>query len=360
MRQIVLSKMTKTLCIILICVIWCMKGMNIKMAKPIILDVGILHRYGYGKYGEQDFSYTSKKEWDYELPFPLDKKNDGVCECAKIGLNSAILAYSSSEILKNADRMSIGVYCGTAFGGFPKSQKKQCDTLNQSGPNGILPGMSIHSGYHITADMIAIKYHIQGPNMTMVSGRLASAMAFLNAYDDIQDGTVQHAIVTGTESVDEVIIEGLRISGAGGWEGISSGACTVILSNDMAVGKTGKCVYIKSIEMQGDNFLDKNIENAIFMALKSAKLDVSDIRLVVSTQGDVFEERYVVSKVVNKIFHHSMFCPIVFSADLFGDTLGASFVMGMANVFQEHASIGNILLVTFDKNNYVLASIIGR
>lgn len=330
------------------------------MAKPIILGAGFVHRYGYGKYGDQDFSYATKKEWDYELPFSLDEKTHGICECAKIGVNSAMLAYSNSDVLKNADRISLGVYCGTAFGGFPVSQKEQCDTLKQIGPNGILPGMSIHSGYHLTADIIAINYHILGPNMTMVSGRLASAMAFLNACDDIKDGTVQHAVVTGTEFVDDVLAEGLRLSETKGWESVSSGAGTVILSNDEAVEINDKCVYVKAIEMRGDNFLYENIKNVIHMALKSAKLNVGDIGLVVSVQGDVLEERLAVSRVVDEIFHNGKFCPIMFSVDEFGDTLGAGFVMGMATVLQECVSKGNILIVTFDKDNYVLASIIGR
>ncbi len=329
------------------------------MNKPRITGIGIVHRYGYDTRRTTNYSKISKTEWDYDLPFLLTDKYRDLCRCAEIGVNSAMLAYDDFAETREVDKMSLGVYCGTAYGGFPAAQKKQCDALNQFGPNGILPSMSIHSGYHLTADIIAITYGVLGTNMTMVSGRLASGMAFLTAYDDIRQNNIKNAIVVGTEWVDKNLSEGLRIAKSKGWESAASGACTIVLSGEETDTATDMVTYVKSIEVRGGTDLNKNILNAIIAALESAEQKAEDISLIVSTQGNIVEDRLALSQVANKVFHDRIICPIVYSTDIFGDTWGAAFNMGMAIAIQKRVCADNILIVTSDQNRQVIASIIG-
>ena len=329
------------------------------MVKPMITGIGIIHRYGYDKQYIADYSNISKTEWDYDLPFLLTDKYRDICRCAEIGVNSAMLAYDDYADVHKVDKMSLGVYCGTAYGGFPAIQKKQCDALNQNGPSGILPSMSIHSGYHLTADIIAITYGVLGPHMPMVSGRLASGMAFLAAYDDIRQNNIKNAIVIGTEWIDKNLSAGLRIAGAKGWENAASGACTIVLSSNEAAEATEMAICVRSIEVRGGKDLGNNITNAITAALKSAELKAEDISFIVSAQGNQLTDKLVLSQATSEVFRGCTLCPIIYSADVFGDTWGAAFNVGIAAAVQKHKSTENILIVAFDQNGQVIASIIG-
>lgn len=274
-----------------------------------------------------------------ELPLNMEERFRDICYCANIGINAAFLALKNHTLTKDGRHDDWGIYCGTKFGSFTVTQKIQCDSYIKMGPAGITPAQLIHSGYHITADIVAIDYGIAGPNITFTSGSLASGMALMQAFDDIRHRELHGVVCIGSDAVDEMIKTGHKIAGYERLQELSSGACSIIIQSDKEAQAHEMKIrgVIKSVETSGypgvpgkySFHICKTMQKVIQRALKNAELNPEDIDLIVSTMGDSGIERKCFKRIYKGVFGGEPDnTRILMTRKTFGDTMGANAILG--------------------------------
>lgn len=313
----------------------------------VVTGIGFVTRQGFTEqsvwetlcHDVQEVHYTDGNQ--IERPYNYSLQYRGINPCAHTGLNAGELAWkdaSPREIRINRELW--GVYSGTAFGGFTETQRIQCKAFLESGPIGISPALSIHSGFHLTGDIIAIQFGLTGPNTTFTTGRLASGMAFLQAFDDIRFGVVDGAVVVGTESIDPYLVHGHKLLGFADADQLSEGACSVVLES-MSAGMTAKYDgkgIVRSVGCTGvpgkpgtyTRHLWSSLAGAIEQALEEAVATPSDIDAIVSTEGNSVIQRLSYRRAFKKIFGSTM--PenrIIQPKRVLGDTIGANAIFGV-------------------------------
>ena len=274
-----------------------------------------------------------------ETPYNMEDRFRDICYCANIGINAGILALKDHILTEGGKHDDWGIYCGTKLGSFTTTQKIQCNSYIKMGPAGITPAQLIHSGCHITADIVAIDYGIAGPNITFTSGNLASGMALLQAFDDIRNKELQGVVSIGSDAIDDMVITGHKIAGYERLQELSSGACSIIIQSDDGGQAHEKKIrgVIKSVETSGypgtpgkyTFHICKTMQKVIKMALKSANLNPEDIDLMVSTMGDSDIEKACFKRIYKDVFgEESDNTRVLKTRETFGDTMGANASLG--------------------------------
>lgn len=274
-------------------------------------------------------------------PNDLTKRFIGLNASAVFGVGAVKLAWDDAFNSPVAiDRCRWGVYCGTAFGGFTKSEEEQCRELLQNGPGGLLPGVFNNTGYHIIPDIVAIDFKISGANITFVSGELASGMALMQGYDDIKYGDLQGAIVVGVEVKDHLITSGYETLGVKDAGLFSSGACSVLLQSlaecqietiqPRALIRAVETVALPSEAGSLARMVYKSIAAAIDNALNNAGIKAESIDMIVSGEGNGPIEKLNYQKAYLKVFGKKKLAPWIFDAQkALGNVIGAGPIMGM-------------------------------
>ncbi|MEN3015100.1 MAG: beta-ketoacyl-ACP synthase II [bacterium] len=116
------------------------------------------------------------------------------------GLASVHQALEDSLInLSNVDVYRVGVFVGSGIGGI-ETFEEQVGVLFSKGNKRISPYFVPKMIVNILAGWIGIIYNIRGPNLTYVSACSSSLHALGEAYAAVKSGTVDIAIVCGSEA----------------------------------------------------------------------------------------------------------------------------------------------------------------
>lgn len=359
--------------------VFCSGGCKSVEKSVVISGVGLLTRKGYDKlsilnalqYGKNNTSNAESRNLELMYDYSIDFRD--ISRCANNGVNAAELAWGNAFKIKgelNFERWSVNV--GTAYGGFPETQKAQCDAFIKSGPIGISPGLSIHSGFHLTGDIAAINHGLRGPNTTFTSGRLASAMALLHAYDDIKDGLVEGSLVVGTESIDDYLIKGHQTFLDVTSSSFSDGAGGLVLKEDTNQTGEEKNIFIRSIcyEASGGKLgqysykkVYTSLIKVINQALKEAGLTPRDIGKIISMEGTTDMEGKYYTRAFKKYWGENYQNSIIIRPrQVLGDVFGANPIIGVGVgcLYIENQNVENVLVVADDPTGIAWASIIQK
>ncbi|WP_157670270.1 beta-ketoacyl synthase N-terminal-like domain-containing protein [Bacillus cereus] len=306
------------------------------------------------------------------MPYDYSMKFRDISRCANNGVNAAELAwkdaFSENEEI-NLERWGVSV--GTAFGGFPETQKIQCDAFIENGPIGISPGLSIHSGFHLTGDIVAINQGLRGPNTTFTSGRLASAMALLQAYDDVKYGLIDGNIVVGTESIDDYLVRGHQLFQEVPSLNFSDGACALVLRESCNQVEDKDRIFIRTITYSAhagklgrySHHVSKSLVEAIEQALTEVNLSRDDIGHVISMEGQSTLESKYYKRALSKIWDRNIqrLC-ITRPRQVLGDMFGANAIMGVGIgwLYMQNQPMDNVLIVADDPTGIAWATVLQR
>lgn len=181
------------------------------MKKVAIAGCGLVSQYGnegsilLERLMEKRTAGPIHNEWlsyeDTKHPFRW------INPCSKIGLQAV---YQTGLTPAGQHGCNWGVYCATAYGGTPFTQKNICDAYIREGHYGITLAHTTHSGDPFTAEAVASLYQLSGRNKTFVNGYISSSVAFWDAYQDLIYGEMEHAVLIGNEYVEDSLINGYK------------------------------------------------------------------------------------------------------------------------------------------------------
>ncbi|MCA1028639.1 hypothetical protein LCM23_21450 [Cytobacillus kochii] len=316
---------------------------------------------------------TSSEENYLIKDYSLEYKNLNFC--ANLGVNAADQVMIKHEINRDTQRNNFGTFVGTAYGGFTDTQYHQTSALINEGPLGVSPGLSIHSGFHLTGDIIAIKNKFEGPNITFTSGENSSGLAFMEAFDQIKYQNLEGAIVVGTEFIDKFISEGYKLINNQNVEILSSGAGSVFLSNQQNNLFNIEVVTIQFVSNFGkigsySSQTYKSISSAILKALKDSNINKQDIDIVISMLGPTPTEEIHFLKGMKMSLGKEFKKPVIYPKKILGDMLGANFIIGaiigaevlLSNkvMLAEIGDLKNVLIVSSDSFGNVVCTILQK
>jgi 3-oxoacyl-[acyl-carrier-protein] synthase II len=137
---------------------------------------------------------------DFEPSRYLDKKDiRHMDRFTQLGMAAAQLAWEDAHLSRVEPERS-GVMVGTGIGGM-KTLVDQLDVLNTRGPSRVSPFFIPMMIGNILAGHLAIRYNLQGPNVTAVTACASSGHALGDAFRAIQHGEADLMLAGGTESV---------------------------------------------------------------------------------------------------------------------------------------------------------------
>lgn len=278
---------------------------------------------------------------DLICPIDFKKRFLDLTPCSTYGFSAAELAWRNAfKGNENINRERWGVYNGTAFGSFTGTVHAACQEYIKNGPAGLLPGIFNNKSCNVTADIIAISHKLMGANTTFMSGRLASGMALMQAFDDVMDEELQGAVVIGTEAIDNHIVKGHEILGEENTDLFASGACSIILQalEDIDPEKTVPSGYIRAVEAAGhgreggyySNKLPDSLRQAMESAVGKAGIGPEDIDIILSGQGKSEAEAASYHKAIGMVFGKKDENRVFHSKSVLGDSLGAFPAMNTA------------------------------
>lgn len=311
------------------------------MSIVAITGLGLINLWGHNEKSvlkslSKDFM---KKENKYflEMPYDVRSKYRWINECANLGYNASKLALNSGFNHSGISCDRWGVYAATCYGGMPITQQNICDAYLKFGPSGVLPGHSIHSGYHFTADIIAIEQQITGPNITFTSGQLASGLMLLQAFDSIHLDQIDGIIAIGTEFVDPVAENIYEEYDRESAEFLTSGACSLILQNLDTIGNSDIPMgYLLAVEYKstftsiGNNqCFAEQLQKVMLDALKKSGKSIEGIDLIISTESGASFEKQCYEIALKEVFPEEILIRTIYPYNTIGYTLGANCIMGL-------------------------------
>ncbi|MHB1392534.1 MAG: beta-ketoacyl synthase N-terminal-like domain-containing protein [Clostridia bacterium] len=318
---------------------------------------------------------------DFMLPNELKDRYVGICSCARIGVKAADLAWDEALIEdSDIDRDKWGVMVGTAIGESTTLYANQCKVLVEQGTMWLLPSLAMNKSPKTTTDICSIEHKLYGGSLTFESGRIASGMAVLDAYDEITHGFLDGAVVVGTEYIDEYLISALKGVGFPGYKNVTSGACAIVLEAEGRAEGSGVKGIVASVEALAsvgrpnkyNHGLYKSIRDCVEKTVISAEIGINDIDLVIYSKVNNPVADYCCEKALAKLFEFSRNQAAIISAtDILGDIIGANPVMGIglglifldkqcivSNNVSEHRLIKNVLIVEYDISGYTWAMVL--
>lgn len=294
---------------------------------------------------------------DFELTNDLRDRYVGICTCARIGIKAAELAWNEA-LAEDSDisRDRWGIMAGTAFGESASMYANQCRTLVEQGTSWLLPSMAMNKGAKTTADIYSIEHKLYGGNLTFESGKIASGMAALHAYDEITHDFLDGVVVVGVEYIDDCLVSALKSVGFPGYEYLSSGACAIVMEAEGRSGSNGASAIVAAVESLANagkpysynRSLYKSIKNCIVKTINSAGMALNDIDLIIYSKVNNPIADFCCEKALTKLFGVEGNKAVIVSAtDILGDMLGAnpSMAIGLGLIFLNKQCVINSYLV---------------
>lgn len=138
---------------------------------------------------------------DFDASQYLDRKEakrmDRYCQFAMVAAKEAM--EDSKLDIENIDKNRFGVIVGTGIGGIG-TVEKECNTLENKGPNRVTPLLIPMIIGNMAAGNIAIKYGARGICTTVVTACATGTNAIGEAFHMIQNGLADIMIAGGTEA----------------------------------------------------------------------------------------------------------------------------------------------------------------
>jgi 3-oxoacyl-[acyl-carrier-protein] synthase II len=114
-------------------------------------------------------------------------------------LAAALMAVDDANLKFDMDMAKVGVFTGTAIGGQAWAFREY-DIFREKGIRRINPFTAIATFPNASSAQIAFRFGCKGPSDTISSGCVSSAVALGYALDNLRRGTVDIALVGGTEA----------------------------------------------------------------------------------------------------------------------------------------------------------------
>jgi 3-oxoacyl-[acyl-carrier-protein] synthase II len=111
---------------------------------------------------------------------------------------------------------SAALLLGSAYGNLATMSLFFTDYV-QKGPRLVKPVLFPHTYSNTTISLLAIEYNLSGYHTSYAAGSVSSACALVEAFDLIRQGRETLALAGGFESLNPVLLSGLKASGA--WAG---------------------------------------------------------------------------------------------------------------------------------------------
>lgn len=289
--------------------------------------------------------------------FPKDiiKKYANLSNYVKYGYLAALKA--CSNILIECPEQW-GIYCGTGLGGSPEVYIKQCKMYYEKGLSWMLPSMVMNKVAKTIADVLSIECQIKGKSYTAIAGRTSAGIVLMQAYDDIINGEISHALAVSAEHIDEYILEAYaRIDYPE--EKLCSGAGALVLSSIETVKSNNIYAYLVSCESNSIymdvinpdlEMLAEEVDIIIRKALYKANIAFNDVDGIIYARTYHKEADTSVINTLKKMFStytSSLFCV----TDYLGDMLGANALLAiLLSISVMKGSISNTKQLKHKKN----------
>lgn len=266
----------------------------------------------------------------------------GINRYGQMGVYAAHLAWNDANCTFDAiEHGQWGVMVGTAFGEGTGLHANICNTFMEKGPAWLLPSTVMNKSHKSIADIVSIELDLHGSNLTFLSGRTASGMAILNAFDDIGNGFLKGAVIVGAEYMDQYLMNSAETLGINDCDQLASGAFSIILQDENIVDSSKVIAYIRSVEQMsgysgcsgcsGSLFYDLDdllsyFTMTINKSIERAEIKVNDIDYIIVSKIGTPDVDECFNKACRSIFNKSV--PIICTTNTVGDFLGANSVLG--------------------------------
>ena len=200
---------------------WGQGGAVRKSRRVVITGLGVVAPNGIGKDAFWDALIAGKSGIDYitafdATPYPckvaaevrnfnatdfMSKQNAReLYRFSQFALAAAQMAVDDSKFRIDASNCAqVGACFGTCVNGFEKVEAAFA-TLRNQGYQALAPLTGFQYSTHAPVSHVAIELGIKGPSMTLASGCSSGLDVIKWAYDNIREGTINAAIVGGTEA----------------------------------------------------------------------------------------------------------------------------------------------------------------
>lgn len=300
------------------------------------------------------------------LPHDLNREYPGINLCANVGYNAGRGALLNS-VHSAYDPDETGVFCGTAYGGFFEGQKRQCDAFIKHGPRGITPSLSIYNGIHLTSDIFAIKHNIRGTNLTNTTGYIASGAAMMQAFDDLEDNVLSNAIVIGTEQVDGLLTEILKLKGQE-FPGLYKTGAGALWLRRKGEEPAREHLLLRSLDIDSipiaqwdEKSCSAIIVKSLSKTLAFCKLDAKDIDCVITCNNFTREEDMGYRDALEQLFNETT--RRIEMVKMIGHYMGANPVLASVCsvlLLNRNAFYRNIAVIATDPSGMCFTCVIGR
>lgn len=343
--------------------------------KVVITGYGMITEKGYEK-TELWNSFISfirdgikASNSDYDYPVDYSKKYRGINNFAICGLYSFYLTFCErEEECINADYW--GVFVGTAFGDQIQLSQEQCKIIREQGVQYILPGQNMNKGTQMVANICAIEHHFHGSNYTYTGGRSASAIAILEAFDEIIFGNLEGAGIIAVDNKEKGLEEIYTNNG----NPISNNSGSLIIEpcNEKTLRNAIAYMYKPQyFFLMRDPNIYQNFEDNLSSALKYIydNFSYSEIVMVVYDLASKDDEN-VFLRMTNQTILENKDLLMINISHLFGDGISAgtilglglgliSFEYGLADV-KSLEKADTVLVITSDETGAVFVNTIGK
>lgn len=220
----------------------------------------------------------------------------------KLGMASTKLAMDHSKLKVNRGNSErIGVIFGTSSGPLETVEKINRSIIEQ-GPGKTNPSLFPNTVMNAAAGHICLNYQIKGPSTTICSGGVAGSQAIIYAYQLIQSGILDVALVVTADEYQEVIHAGYDRcnvlsntpqpfdSNSSGFA-LSGGSTTIVLESEAHALKRNASIFaeVKGYGMTSDAHCiagnhpnGKDYAMAIKLAMEESELSWNDIHGIYS------------------------------------------------------------------------------
>jgi 3-oxoacyl-[acyl-carrier-protein] synthase II len=280
--------------------------------------------------------YRPLSETELSAIVPEYKRNAQYNRAAQIGLAAASNALKesamSSEVVASE---RFGVIVGTALGGTGTWSDLLCEAY-QKNPRHITPSIALNHGAHLCATLIARKFRILGPTVTLAGGVNAGISAVAYAVELLSSGALDGVLVCGTEIADWWTARGRSILGGAmkgrafhacvGQRPLADGAAAIILErwSDVESGsRKGTHIAIWASESFGNTRSNGFSPMALRRAITALKGELSESEPSAVFLGSDRHSAEYVSEARTVSAFTGTGCPAVDISSRMGETAAA-------------------------------------
>jgi 3-oxoacyl-[acyl-carrier-protein] synthase II len=218
---------------------------SLGMGKESLVSGFLEKRSGLSKSGERFFGECKDFSVKKYLPSLKARK---MSRFSQLSLCSAIEAVEDSGIsINNYNKFRIGIFVGTGLSS-TESTNSFYDGLMKDGPLGCNPILFPETVQNIAASHISIYFGIKGPNVTFSQDNISSELALFYAIELLNSNTIDAAIVSGADELNNACIAGFSAMNA-----LSKNSAVGMMPfdkrrNGIVLGEGGATIVLERLE----------------------------------------------------------------------------------------------------------------